>query len=42
VNGTTNYSPEVEEKHDLDGMAAVADLLQRELQAAASGEHVPS
>lgn len=42
VNGTTNYSPEVEEKHDLSGMAAVADLLKRELEAAATGEHVPS
>jgi glutathione synthase/RimK-type ligase-like ATP-grasp enzyme len=42
VNGTTNYSPEVEDKHDLDGMSAVARLLERELQDAASGEHVPS
>lgn len=36
VNGTTNYSPEVEAAHGLDGMAAVADLLKRELEAAAS------
>jgi hypothetical protein len=42
INGTTNYSPEVEAKHDLSGMAAVADLLKRELEAAATAEHVPS
>ena len=42
INGTTNYSPEVEDRHDLSGMAAVADLLKRELEAAATGEHVPS
>ena len=42
INGTTNYSPEVENKHDLSGMAAVADLLKRELEAAATAEHVPS
>ena len=41
INGTTNYSPEVEDRHDLGGMAAVADLLKRELEAAATGEHVP-
>jgi len=41
VNGTSNYSPEVEEMHDLDGMAAVADLLKRELEAS-TGEAVPS
>lgn len=37
INGTTNYSPEVEDKHGLSGMAAVADLLQRELERAATG-----
>ena len=42
INGTTNYSPEVEDEHDLSGMAAVADLLKRELEAAATAEHVPS
>ena len=42
VNGTTNYSPEVEETHDLDGMAAVADLLKRELESAAAGDAVLS
>ena len=42
INGTTNYSPEVEDRHDLSGMAAVADLLKRELEAAATGEYVPS
>jgi hypothetical protein len=42
INGTTNYSPEVEEQHDLSGMAAVADLLKRELEATATTEHVPS
>ena len=42
INGTTNYSPEVENEHDLSGMAAVADLLKRELEAAATAEHVPS
>ena len=36
INGTTNYSPEVEEKHGLSGMAAVADLIQRELEHAAA------
>ena len=36
INGTTNYSPEVEAKHGLSGMAAVADLLQRELERAAA------
>jgi hypothetical protein len=36
INGTTNYSPEVEEKHGLSGMAAVADLIQRELERAAA------
>ena len=29
VNGTSNYSPDVEEKHGLSGMAAVADLVKR-------------
>ena len=42
INGTTNYSPEVENEHDLSGMAAVADLLKRELEAAATAEHIPS
>jgi glutathione synthase/RimK-type ligase-like ATP-grasp enzyme len=40
VNGTTNYSPGVEERHGLNGMAAVVRLLERELAAvgeAASG-----
>lgn len=32
-NGTTNYAPEFEEEHALSGMAAVADLLKRELDA---------
>jgi glutathione synthase/RimK-type ligase-like ATP-grasp enzyme len=31
VNGTTNYSPAVEERNGLNGMAAVASLLRREL-----------
>jgi hypothetical protein len=34
VNGTTNYAPGVEERHGLNGMAAVARLLARELGAA--------
>lgn len=34
VNTTTNYSPTVEERHGLNGMASVARLLQRELEAA--------
>lgn len=34
VNGTTNYSPGVEERHGLNGMAAVVRLLERELEAA--------
>jgi len=42
VNGTTNYSPDVEEKHGHDGMAAVATLLKRELQAAAADDAVLS
>jgi glutathione synthase/RimK-type ligase-like ATP-grasp enzyme len=33
VNGTTNYSPGVEEKHGFNGMAAVAQFLARELEA---------
>jgi glutathione synthase/RimK-type ligase-like ATP-grasp enzyme len=33
VNGTTNYSPGVEERHNLNGMAAVVGLLERELYA---------
>jgi glutathione synthase/RimK-type ligase-like ATP-grasp enzyme len=32
VNGTSNYSPDVEKKHDLSGMAAVADLVARCLE----------
>jgi glutathione synthase/RimK-type ligase-like ATP-grasp enzyme len=35
VNGTTNYAPGVEERHGLNGMAAVVRLLARELRAAA-------
>ncbi len=31
INGTTNYSPGVEEKYGLNGMAAVARFLEREL-----------
>ncbi|MES3629662.1 MAG: hypothetical protein PPP56_05790 [Longimonas sp.] len=34
VNGTSNYSPDVEKKHGLSGMAAVADLVRRCLQSA--------
>jgi glutathione synthase/RimK-type ligase-like ATP-grasp enzyme len=34
VNGTTNYAPGVEERHGLNGMAAVVRLLARELRAA--------
>jgi hypothetical protein len=34
VNGTTNYAPGVEEHHSLNGMAAVVQLLARELRAA--------
>lgn len=36
INGTTNYSPEVERKHGLSGMAAVAELMKRELEAVVS------
>jgi hypothetical protein len=36
VNGTTNYSPEVEAEHGLSGMGAVADLLRRELETASA------
>lgn len=36
VNGTTNYSPDVEAQHDVSGMAALADLVQRELETAAA------
>ena len=32
VNGTTNYSPSVEERHGLNGMAAIVNLLSRELK----------
>ena len=39
INGTTNYSPAVEEHHGLNGMGAVVRLLERELLAA--GRHVP-
>jgi glutathione synthase/RimK-type ligase-like ATP-grasp enzyme len=34
INGTTNYSPGVEERHGLNGMAAVVRLLASELDAA--------
>jgi glutathione synthase/RimK-type ligase-like ATP-grasp enzyme len=34
VNGTTNYAPGVEERHGLNGMAALVRLLARELRAA--------
>jgi hypothetical protein len=34
VNGTTNYSPGVEEKYGLNGMANVASFLARELKSA--------
>lgn len=34
VNGTTNYSPGVEEKHGLNGMVAVARFLTREQEKA--------
>jgi len=34
VNGTTNYSPSVEERHGLNGMAAIAGLIARELKVA--------
>lgn len=33
VNGTSNYSPDVEQAHNLSGMAAVARLVQRCLEA---------
>ncbi len=36
VNGTTNYAPELERRHGLNGMAAVAALLRRELEALSS------
>lgn len=36
VNGTSNYSPDVEEKHGLSGMGAVADLVKRCLEAEAA------
>lgn len=32
INCTTNYSPGVESAHNLNGMAAIVQLLQRELQ----------
>ena len=34
VNGTTNYSPSVEERHGLNGMAAIVGLISRELKTA--------
>jgi hypothetical protein len=34
INGTTNYSPGVEEKNGLNGMSAVAQFLAREFTAA--------
>lgn len=34
VNGTTNYSPGVEERHGLNGWAAVTRMLARELERA--------
>jgi glutathione synthase/RimK-type ligase-like ATP-grasp enzyme len=42
VNGTTNYAPGVEERHGLNGMAAVVRLLARELRAAERQAPVPS
>jgi hypothetical protein len=42
VNGTTNYAPGVEERHGLNGMAAVVRLLARELRAAKRQAPVPS
>jgi glutathione synthase/RimK-type ligase-like ATP-grasp enzyme len=33
INGTTNYSPGVEERHGLNGMAAVVRVLEREFYA---------
>src|SRR5262249_14467692 len=42
VNGTTNYAPGVEERHGLNGMAAVVRLLARELHAAERQAPVPS
>lgn len=42
VNGTSNYSPDVEKKHGLSGMAAVADLVQRCLASARSASSKPA
>ena len=39
VNGTTNYSPGVEERHGLNGWARVVELLARELEAASTPPH---
>lgn len=39
INGTTNYSPAVEEQHGLNGMAAVASLCGRLLREAGSGRN---
>lgn len=36
VNGTTNYSPDVEAAHDLSGMAAIAELVKHELELQAT------
>lgn len=38
VNGTTNYSPVVEDQHGLNGMAAIVPLLERELDAVLQGQ----
>jgi hypothetical protein len=37
VNGTTNYSPGVEERHGLNGWARVVEFLARELESAVQG-----
>ena len=36
INGTTNYSPDVEQQNNIYGMEALADLVRRELDRAAT------
>ena len=36
INGTTNYNQEVEERHGLDGMAAIARLAARTVAGVAA------
>lgn len=39
INGTTNYNGDVESKHGVSGMAALAELLEQELAAARAASH---